>query len=235
MQAACCIVSHRANEDFDAYVLSESSLFVHPERLTLKTCGTTQLLAAVPLLLELAESLDMRACRTKYSRASFLFPEKQVGLQSCSSFYFNGYAAVDEYLFIRATLRSAQMTSLCLHSNCLCMQPAPYHAFSEEVKYLESHFGHLKGSAYVMGDALHGLQWHIYAAGAPGRQTRRSCQAQASVEICMTHLCPTKVRCCKVSSGVLLWLLLCNCRANSLPRWYAKKSVGNLHVDTASW
>ncbi len=82
MQAACCIVSHMANEDFDAYVLSESSLFVYPERLTLKTCGTTQLLAAVPLLLQLAESLDMCACRTKYSRASFLFPEKQVCCRS---------------------------------------------------------------------------------------------------------------------------------------------------------
>lgn len=80
LQAACCIVSHRANEDFDAYVLSESSLFVYPERLVLKTCGTTQLLAAVPLLLELAQALDMAACRTKYSRASFLFPEKQVEL-----------------------------------------------------------------------------------------------------------------------------------------------------------
>lgn len=79
LQAACCIVSHRANEDFDAYVLSESSLFVYPERLVLKTCGTTQLLAAVPLLLELAQVLDMAACCTKYSRASFLFPEKQVG------------------------------------------------------------------------------------------------------------------------------------------------------------
>ena len=84
MQAACCIVSHRANEDFDAYVLSESSLFVYPERLTLKTCGTTQLLAAVPLLLQLAESLDMCACRTKYSRASFLFPEKQVYCRAAS-------------------------------------------------------------------------------------------------------------------------------------------------------
>ncbi len=63
-------------------MLSESSLFVYPERLALKTCGTTQLLAAVPLLLELAQVLDMSACRTKYSRASFLFPEKQVG--SCN-------------------------------------------------------------------------------------------------------------------------------------------------------
>ena len=83
---------------------------------------------------------------------------------------------------------------------CLSLQPAPYHAFSEEVKYLESHFGHLKGSAYVLGDALHGLQWHIYAAGAPERQTRRSRQAQASMEICMTHLCPAKARCCHTSA-----------------------------------
>lgn len=77
-QAACCIVSHQSNEEFDAYVLSESSLFVYPERLVLKTCGTTALLAAVPLLLEFAASLNMRCSRFKYSRASFLFPEKQV-------------------------------------------------------------------------------------------------------------------------------------------------------------
>ena len=89
VQAACCIVSRRANEDFDAYVLSESSLFVYPERLMLKTCGTTQLLAAVPLLLEFAQKLDMCACRIKYSRASFLFPEKQVpAFKSCLVFAF---------------------------------------------------------------------------------------------------------------------------------------------------
>ncbi len=78
MQAACCIVSCRSNEEFDAYVLSESSLFVYPDRLVLKTCGTTALLAAVPMLLDLAASLDMRPSNFKYSRASFLFPEKQV-------------------------------------------------------------------------------------------------------------------------------------------------------------
>jgi hypothetical protein len=67
--AACCIVSARHNAAFDAYVLSESSLFVFPDKLVLKTCGTTKLLAAVAPLLQLAAGLGM---------ASFLFPEQQV-------------------------------------------------------------------------------------------------------------------------------------------------------------
>ena len=57
---------------------AESSLFVYPDKFVLKTCGTTQLLNAVPLLLELAASLGCQAVRCKYSRASFLFPEYQV-------------------------------------------------------------------------------------------------------------------------------------------------------------
>ena len=77
-QASCCIVSRTSNAHFDAYVLSESSLFVYPDRLVLKTCGTTKLLAAVPKVLALATTLGMDARRCKYSRASFLFPEHQV-------------------------------------------------------------------------------------------------------------------------------------------------------------
>ena len=105
LQAACSIVSHTANEDFDAYVLSESSLFVYPDRLVLKTCGTTQLLAAVPLLLELAAKLDMSACRAKYSRASFLFPEKQV--------------LVRRNLLIASGRHTSASDSLCLSEPCL--------------------------------------------------------------------------------------------------------------------
>jgi S-adenosylmethionine decarboxylase proenzyme len=75
--AACTIVSSRNNAQLDAYVLSESSLFVYPTKWVLKTCGTTKLLNAVPRLLEMAAVLGMEACRCKYSRASFLFPEQQ--------------------------------------------------------------------------------------------------------------------------------------------------------------
>lgn len=75
--AACQIVSARHNDYFDAYVLSESSLFVYPTRFVLKTCGTTKLLDAVPLALELAKTLGLTPIYVKYSRASFLFPENQ--------------------------------------------------------------------------------------------------------------------------------------------------------------
>ena len=76
--AGCCIVSDRHVQEFDAYVLSESSLFVFPNKLVLKTCGTTKILHAIPLLLELAASTGCSPKRCKYSRASFLFPHHQV-------------------------------------------------------------------------------------------------------------------------------------------------------------
>ena len=78
LQAACCVVSFRSWPAFDAYVLSESSLFVYPTKIVLKTCGTTRLLDTVPELLSLAASLDMQIHRCKFSRASYLFPELQV-------------------------------------------------------------------------------------------------------------------------------------------------------------
>ena len=76
--AECEVVHQSSNEFQDAYVLSESSLFVSDDRMVLKTCGRTKLLAAIPHLLELAEkNCSMVPARVRYSRASFLFPEQQ--------------------------------------------------------------------------------------------------------------------------------------------------------------
>lgn len=75
--ARCAIVSTRTNDNFDAYVLSESSLFVYPTKWVLKTCGTTHLLDSLPRLLELSAACGMMSTRCKYTRASFLFPENQ--------------------------------------------------------------------------------------------------------------------------------------------------------------
>ncbi|KAG2300162.1 hypothetical protein Bca4012_011758 [Brassica carinata] len=76
-EVQCTVVSAVANHSFDAYVLSESSLFVYPTKIIIKTCGTTQLLKSIRPLIHLARNvnLTLRACR--YSRGSFIFPNSQ--------------------------------------------------------------------------------------------------------------------------------------------------------------
>lgn len=75
--AECTIVSSLSNDDVDSYVLSESSLFVYPYKIIIKTCGTTKLLLSIPPILKLANSLDLSVRSVKYTRGSFIFPGAQ--------------------------------------------------------------------------------------------------------------------------------------------------------------
>ncbi|KAL8703143.1 MAG: hypothetical protein Q9201_003675 [Fulgogasparrea decipioides] len=91
----CKVLSIVESEDVDAYLLSESSMFVFPHKLILKTCGTTTLLSGLPKILEIAaleakfpHSLANAArgtataavpYRVFYSRKNFLFPDRQRG------------------------------------------------------------------------------------------------------------------------------------------------------------
>ncbi|PQM34028.1 S-adenosylmethionine decarboxylase proenzyme 4 [Prunus yedoensis var. nudiflora] len=77
-EVQCTVVSAVANHYFDAYVLSESSLFVYPTKIIIKTCGTTQLLKSIPPLLRHASldlGLTLSSCR--YTRGNFIFPRAQ--------------------------------------------------------------------------------------------------------------------------------------------------------------
>ena len=75
--ASCSILSKKENEHFDAYLLSESSLFVYPHKLILKTCGTTTLLLVLPKLLALAARVGAALESVHYSHYRYAFPHLQ--------------------------------------------------------------------------------------------------------------------------------------------------------------
>ncbi|PPE02598.1 hypothetical protein GOBAR_DD00371 [Gossypium barbadense] len=75
--AECTIVSSLSNYHLDSYVLSESSLFVYPYKIIIKTCGTTKLLLSIPPILKLAGSLSLTVKSVRYTRGSFIFPAAQ--------------------------------------------------------------------------------------------------------------------------------------------------------------
>jgi S-adenosylmethionine decarboxylase len=75
--AQCCVVSETHTPAFDAYVLSESSLFVYASKLIIKTCGTTALLVAMPRILALAAEVGAAPRRCRYSRSCFKYPKQQ--------------------------------------------------------------------------------------------------------------------------------------------------------------
>lgn len=75
--AECTIVNSLSNDYVDSYVLSESSLFVYPYKIIIKTCGTTKLLLSIAPILKLAESLSLDVRSVRYTRGSFIFPGAQ--------------------------------------------------------------------------------------------------------------------------------------------------------------
>ncbi|KAK9072058.1 hypothetical protein SSX86_008490 [Deinandra increscens subsp. villosa] len=76
-QVQCTVVSALGNKHFDSYVLSESSLFVYPTKIIIKTCGTTQLLKSVQPFINHARTLNLDLIAIRYTRGSFIFPQAQ--------------------------------------------------------------------------------------------------------------------------------------------------------------
>lgn len=76
--AKCTILSAVSNDAVDAYLLSESSLFLSETDIMLKTCGTTTLLRALPTILRLASAVGLLPILVKFSRVAYRFPEAQL-------------------------------------------------------------------------------------------------------------------------------------------------------------
>lgn len=76
--AKCTILSSVSNTHLDAYVLSESSLFVYETKILLKTCGRTTLLRCLLPLLRFTAELGLELEWLSYSRKNYTFPDDQV-------------------------------------------------------------------------------------------------------------------------------------------------------------
>jgi S-adenosylmethionine decarboxylase len=69
------VISGISTDDLDAYLLSESSLFVWEDRILMITCGKTALIHAVPEILKIVNR--DRIAFVFYERTSFMFPHEQ--------------------------------------------------------------------------------------------------------------------------------------------------------------
>lgn len=90
--ARCTIISQTSNDFLDAYVLSESSLFVYPHKVILKTCGQTTLLHCLHTLFRVTRDLGLELEWLGYSRKNYTFPNDQ---------YFPHSNFQDEFTYLK--------------------------------------------------------------------------------------------------------------------------------------
>lgn len=144
----CKVLSIVESPEVDAYLLSESSMFVFAHKVILKTCGTTTLLLGLQAMLQAAagagfpdnssvhkESCFADTCKFKgeavpyrvfYSRKNFLFPDRQIG---------------------------------------------PHRSWDDEVGLLDKTFK--KGAAYLVGK-MNGDHWYLWIMGPSGYESAQA-------------------------------------------------------------
>ncbi|KAI4345528.1 hypothetical protein L6164_012642 [Bauhinia variegata] len=123
----CTVVSAVGNSYFDAYVLSESSLFVYPTKIIIKTCGTTQLLKSIcPLIYYAHHHLGLTLSSCRYTRGSFIFPKAQP---------FPHTSFKDEVTFLEETIP----TNLCYRKASIMPSKSSSHSWHVFTACDESH------------------------------------------------------------------------------------------------
>ncbi|KAI4357917.1 hypothetical protein L6164_001833 [Bauhinia variegata] len=140
--AECTIVSSLSNDEVDSYVLSESSLFVYPYKIIIKTCGTTKLLLSIPPILKLAELLSLTVRSVRYTRGSFIFP----GAQPYPHRNFSEEVAILDSYFGKLGLGS---TAYVMGGSS---KPQKWHVYSASAKPVRSY-----DSVYTLEMCMTGL------------------------------------------------------------------------------
>ena len=174
--AQCCIVSHASNGVCDAYLLSESSLFVFANKVVLKTCGTTKILASVPGIATLAGDLPepLEVAMAKYSRSSFACPDGQPAPHND----FGGEVACLDALFGHLG-NGGHAYVLGDHAH----KDALWHVYVAGY-----HPGTTAGAAAPVASGAAAAAAGAAAAAAAGGLEATSCYA---LEVCMTGLDPS--------------------------------------------
>ncbi|MCO5553983.1 hypothetical protein L7F22_007509 [Adiantum nelumboides] len=214
--AECTIVREEHSQCFDAYVLSESSLFVYPRHLILKTCGRTRLLNAVPVILRHASSLSLQARCCKYSRGTFIFPDAQPFPYTS----FSEEVCILDELFAPMLLEGSRSvhvldgdpesgsSSWHIYTAMATRKDAPTFgninlaAAGECKKASLSSYAHEFSKSIVTVEGHNPIAMHTTKVGkGAGNSCMKTCSASAStnesspstytVEMCMTHLHPS--------------------------------------------
>lgn len=139
----CEIISMTRNDTIDAYVLSESSLFVSKRRILLKTCGST-----TPLLcLKVGRSFDVDGHVEPVSNSRLcLWVDEQYMLHLVKQ--FAGFDEVQDLFYSRKNYKRPEL------------QREPHRTFTDEAALLDSMF-HGQLHQVLHSFAIHVMRGHV--------------------------------------------------------------------------
>lgn len=167
----CKTLSVLTSTEVDAYLLSESSMFVYPHKIVLKTCGTTTLLLGLDRLLRIAKTalFDDDSVQYGSSVSSTTLAEamehdvdpKQLGAHVYRCFYSR-----KSFMFPEK-------------------QKGPHRDWMLETELLDRYFEN--GAAYTVGK-MNGDHWLLYMSTNSAHAPVRSLGTDITLEILMTDL-----------------------------------------------
>lgn len=168
----CKTLSVETSADVDAYLLSESSMFVYPHKIVLKTCGTTTLLLGLDRLLRIAKTaLFDEAVEYGTSVSSAVLAqavEEDVGERQLGDYVLRCFYSRKSFMFPEK-------------------QQGPHRDWVMETELLDKYFG--TGAAYTVGK-MNGDHWLLYMAAHADDVPSGSASTDMTLEILMTELSP---------------------------------------------